>query len=127
MTPRKDGLDKEVVKCNQKLASEVENLPDIYLVTQSNLRENNWSLFKDVKHIKQTSIAKYAGNLKVGIRKAMNNNLRSIKHLTQHDDNRMMNPNKDSLQHRLSNLAGYDEVSFKQQLINKIVNAIKDI
>ena len=127
VTPRNDALDTEVIKCNQRLTTEVKHLTDVHLVVQSNLRENNWNLYHDVKHIKKNSIAKYAGNLKSGIRKVMN----TIK-MSRNSDNASVTRDNSirmnvPLRNRLSNLAGYTDNDVKGRLIDTIVNAIKGL
>ena len=70
ITPRNDLRDSEVIRCNEKLTQSLRGIPNIFLVEQGNLRDADWSMFYDVKHIKQGAIATFAANLKKGIRTA---------------------------------------------------------
>ena len=70
LTPRADQRDEDVIKCNKALANITSaSNGKIVLAIQSNLRDNTYSFFRDVKHVKETKIARYASNLKIALRK----------------------------------------------------------
>ena len=70
LTPRTDKRDEEVIKCNKALVNITSaSNGKIVLAIQSNLRGKTYSFFSDVKHVKETKIARYASNLKIALRK----------------------------------------------------------
>ena len=71
VTPRQLNRDDQVVECNQLLPSAVHS--DIVIIRHSNLRNDEWSFHDagDDKHLAEDSIARFAGNLKAGFRRAI--------------------------------------------------------
>ena len=61
-----------MIKCNELLAKFINTFENGLLVTQSDLRDNNWSMFYDRKHIKKQNISRFVSNLKTGLRWAFN-------------------------------------------------------
>ena len=53
------------------LAQYIDSIESGTLVKHDNLRNPDWSLFHDVKHIKKRSIPKFVKNLKQGLRFAL--------------------------------------------------------
>ena len=148
ITPRKDKMDEEVLKCNSKILINIRSLENVFLVEQQNLRDPNWSMHHDVKHIKKRCIPKFAANLKKGLRLAygIDHVDRSQRNFTSGSYNTNEPPlfrtqsnvesnnsdrNKTPLGIRLTNIAGYnynDHYSnYKKVLLNKIADAIKDL
>ena len=70
ITPRCDDRDCEVIICNKMLNSFVDTKENIFIARHSNLRDETFSMFRDIKHIQKTKIAKFASNLKIALRKA---------------------------------------------------------
>ena len=66
VTPRMDGKDTEVKKCNNVINQYAKRREGIYIAAHSNLRDQRF--FRDSKHIKETKIAKFAANLKRALR-----------------------------------------------------------
>ena len=74
-TPRSRERDNEIVMCNNKLHELLDNKQNVFLATQSNLRDSTWSNFDDDKHVSTRnprSIPVFAKNLKAALRKAVN-------------------------------------------------------
>ena len=67
-TPRQFDRDEEIKKCNQVLHSQLDNAHNVSIAVQSRLRESNWSLYEDNKHILRNRINVYAGNIKSAMR-----------------------------------------------------------
>ena len=63
VTPRMDGKDSEVKKCNNVINQYAKRREGIYIAAHSNLRDQRF--FRDSKHIKEIKIAKFATNLKL--------------------------------------------------------------
>ena len=70
LTPRCDKRDTEVLKCNALLHKTYDNEENVFMVVHSNLRDPKHSLYRDTKHIHKDGIAKFASNLKNGLRAA---------------------------------------------------------
>ena len=68
VTPRMDGKDSEVKKCNNVINQYAKRREGIYIAAHSNLRDQRF--FRDNKHIKEIKIAKFAANLKRALRNA---------------------------------------------------------
>ena len=64
LTPRKDDLDSEVIKCNYLLDESIRNLKDVFIVNQNSLRDDNYSKLYDNKHIKKSEIRHFVANIK---------------------------------------------------------------
>ena len=60
-----------MIKYNLVLAQYIDSIESGTLVKHDNLRDPDWSLFHDVKHIKKRSIPKFVRNLKQGLRFAL--------------------------------------------------------
>ena len=149
VTPRNDARDGEVHKCNKKVRNSLQGLDDVYLVEQSNLRDANWSMFHDTKHIKKNCIPKFASNLKKGLHKAygMERPRRMVRRnstsrFSRFPDTRRSyhrqisngEVNKNPLESRLTetdddheddDADSYSDI--KKEILNKIANAIKDL
>ena len=72
VTPRNDVRDSEVRACNSELHERLNDLENVFLVKLDNLRDETWSKYRDVKHIKERCIPLFAATLKAGLRKAQN-------------------------------------------------------
>ena len=107
------------------------------------MRDSNWSLYYDNKHISKNGIRKFAANLKVGLRAAYG--IKSKYNNTQLDTtqaNRVPNHNRafgnmnnnetknQYVDHRLMKVAGYqsnEHEDLKSKLIEKITNMLKQL
>ena len=72
-TPRSLSRDAEIKSCNEKLHMLLRNVPYVFMATQGNLRDEEWSHFDDDKHVSKSnprSIPIFARNLKAALRKA---------------------------------------------------------
>ena len=69
-TPRNDARDKEVLSCNEMLHKGAGGMENVFIVSHSNLRDENMSMFDDAKHIRKENVNVFAGNIKAGLRKA---------------------------------------------------------
>lgn len=93
ITPRNDIRDQEVYKCNEVLNATLREMPSVFLVEQSNLRDGTWSMYHDTKHVKKSCIATFASNLKKGIRMSYGTELpqnmvkKRVSQIFQHDSN----------------------------------------
>ena len=70
ITPRNDNRDVEVKICNEHLSEWVKDQANIYLAKHSNLRDPEWSMFTDTKHVSEAATARLASNLKRALREA---------------------------------------------------------
>eukprot|EP00112_Aurelia_sp_Birch-Aquarium-sp1_P018694 Seg4498.2 transcript_id=Seg4498.2/GoldUCD/mRNA.D3Y31 product="hypothetical protein" protein_id=Seg4498.2/GoldUCD/D3Y31 len=69
ITPRMDGLDRDVFQVNQNIRSMIEQYSAITLVKHHSLRK--MENFRDNKHVSESiGVQRLAGNLKAGIRSA---------------------------------------------------------
>ena len=64
ITPRKDELDCEVLACNKMLNAYAATQDHVYVADHSNLRDENFTYHRNIKHIKENKIANFAANLK---------------------------------------------------------------
>ena len=71
-TPRKDDRDIEVKRYNELLKELESENEDVTIAIHQNLRDPKWSNHRDIKHIHESKIGKYAGNLITAIKKAYN-------------------------------------------------------
>jgi hypothetical protein len=67
-TPRQYHRDQEIKICNQILHEQLDQMPGVAVAVQSGLRDGNWTLYDDDKHIKREKINIYAGNIKSAMR-----------------------------------------------------------
>ena len=147
VTPRNDNRDTEVCLCNDELHRRLTDLENIYIVRQENLRDDTWSKYRDEKHINDRWIPLYAGNLKSGLMKAQNKELRHKRHTHFRQDNTFNYPtsssealyrphfennlrpntNDNPVNHRLLNISQNNatQMDAKQTLISKLSNVIK--
>ena len=72
ITPRNDSKDSEVKKCNNLVEEWIKSETNIYIAKHSNLRDSEWSMFADIKHIHQSAAPKFAANIKRALRAAYN-------------------------------------------------------
>ena len=70
VTPRADEKDDDVIICNRMLNEYAPRVDNLFIVNHSNLRDENYSLFSDTKHVKERCIPKLAKNIKIGLRQA---------------------------------------------------------
>ena len=93
ITPRKDEKDKSVIECNNLLVSLYEKEPYVFLVDHDNLRDENYSMYFDNKHIHRRAIPLFAANIKKSLRKAYEIAYEKPKytktHKTRHDPERL--------------------------------------
>ena len=71
ITPRNDERDEKVVICNKLVKDFSRTQDQLFLATQDNLRNGEWSLHVDAKHISTHGIAKFASNMKRAFREAV--------------------------------------------------------
>ena len=83
ITPRNDDRDSQVILCNNMLHNVSSKNDHIFIAKQSNIRDDSYSFFDDVKHIKKIKIARYVSNIKIALRQAYGiqpwNNTNNIK------------------------------------------------
>ena len=70
ITPRKDEIDRAVVEYNTLLVNLYEYEPNIFIVDHNNLRDENYSMLFDNKHIHRRAVPLFASNIKKALRKA---------------------------------------------------------
>ena len=70
ITPRNDDRDHEVINCNKMLNEYAATQENVFVAKHENLRDESYSFFRDVKHIKEIKIPRFAANLKIALRKA---------------------------------------------------------
>ena len=70
ITPRTDDRDNEVIKCNTLINQMSKNKEFIFIARQSNLRDDNGTMFDDAKHITRNAIPKFVANIKRVLEKA---------------------------------------------------------
>ena len=71
ITPRKETKDDEVIICNEHLHNYLDHLSNVTMALHSNLRTPTWEFYEDDKHLLQSSIRKFASNLKIALRTAI--------------------------------------------------------
>ena len=67
-TPRQYDRDDEIKLCNAALHAQLVDTPNVAIAVQSRLRDSNWALYEDNKHILRSKINVYAGNIKSAMR-----------------------------------------------------------
>ena len=118
VTPRQKFRDAEVQECNSLLHTSLRKLENVTMAIHSNLRNETWSFHKkdDDKHLSEISIALFAANLKVALRKALglpsNKNIKK-KNPGGGDDNRNRTKNNSNNNNNNNN----NLQSFKRDLI----------
>ena len=70
VTPRKDEKDELVRECNVQLSELYDNEPSVFIVDHDNLRDENYSMLFDTKHIHRRAVPLFASNIKRALRKA---------------------------------------------------------
>ena len=68
LTPRADEKDSEVKKCNELMNTMASKYKNIVIAHHFNLRDENYTMYDDIKHIKRTSVPRFASNLKRALR-----------------------------------------------------------
>ena len=91
--------DNEVQAYNEHLHSMLSEAENVTLVKHDNLRNETWSKFRDDgKHINHTSMNIFAGNLKGGLRRALNinryNQSRTYREIQQDQNERLIPPSQ---------------------------------
>ena len=71
ITPRKEYNDDQVKICNEHIHAYFEPMQNVTMAIHSNLRTANWKYHEDDKHFLKESIAKFAANIKIALRKAI--------------------------------------------------------
>ena len=77
ITPRNDNRDNEVKCFNSVLVNYAKDHSDVTVAYHHNLRDPNWTMFADAKHIHANKIAKFAANIIKTLKKAYNINDKS--------------------------------------------------
>ena len=70
ITPRRDEKDAEVKICNDLITDWANTQQYIYLARHNNLRDPEWTMFFDTKHIHRLAVPRFAANLKRVLREA---------------------------------------------------------
>ena len=86
-TPRKIRKDDRVQTCNRMLHEQLENMPNVVVASQSNLRDNNFVLLEDDKHVKRSRINVFAGNLKAAMRQVRYRNRNNNNNINNNNNN----------------------------------------
>ena len=130
ITPRTDGKDKEVIKCNELIKEMAKNDDSIFVAFHSNLRDEDYFMFTDVKHISRNAVPRFAANLKRALRSAYGEKSsfqrnRTNRHNLNHNHN-YHNDATDKYNFRSSgsNLSG--NVAWKTKLRNVISQLIDE-
>ena len=71
VTPRKEYNDDQVKICNEHLHAYFDPMETVTMAIHSNLRTSNWKYHEDDKHFFKESIAEFAANIKIALRKAI--------------------------------------------------------
>ena len=71
ITPRKETKDDQVVECNEYIHTYLDPIDNVTIALHSNLRTPDWKFHEDDKHLLQSSIRKFASNLKIALRSAI--------------------------------------------------------
>ena len=120
ITPRNDSRDGEVIECNRLIHDFVECDENIFLARHSNLRENNYVMLHDVKHVSKHKMGPFVINVKralyaahgkqyIGRRRDANNieNIENMLNSNEHN-NRSFNDTTMPVNSRLWNIANQD-------------------
>ena len=152
ITPRNDMRDSEVIAFNDLLAAYATKYNDVTVVIHKNLRDSDWSMYKDAKHIYRNKIPKFAANIISGLKHAygISNKSELFKEqqnssaryfVDQHPsvDHGYGDPRRNSrVDNRLGQMAGYDfnqptkktnneNESLKREIFNRLQDAIKSV
>ena len=68
--PRHDGKDKDVIKCNELISTLYKNSKDVTIAPHLNLRDDEWSMYNDVKHVSEAAVPRLISNIKRALRKS---------------------------------------------------------
>ena len=112
ITPRNDNKDDDVIRCNELINSMCADKDYITIVQHSNLRNDNWSLHEDAKHISKAAIPRLVSNVKRALRKAFG--VTSDGSKPRGSNSRGM-PYKRPLESRLQEFAGYNAPSIQKK------------
>ena len=110
-TPRQHHRDQEIQQCNQVLHEHLDQMPGLSIAIQSGLREGNWVLYEDDKHIKRNRINVYAGNIKTAMREARTGR-----------KGQSNSPNKSAASSNLTSSASYTQSNHIISNVNKNIN-----
>ena len=89
ITPRSDEKDEEVLKCNDFIKGLAISSKNIFIVRHSNLRDEDYTMHVDNKHISKNAIPRFASNIKrtlrfvYGVKKYDGNQGRGAHHITR--------------------------------------------
>ena len=96
--PCHDEKDKDVIRCNEMITTLFKNRNDVTIASHSNLRDDEWSMYDDVKHVSEAAVPRLVSNIKRALRKS---------HGVTADGSIPSTTRKIPLERRLRNIAGY--------------------
>ena len=129
LTPRNDDKDPRVVICNRLLEESICAMENVILIKHSNLRDSNWSNFRDSKHIKKESISIYASNIKRGLRMAFNTNNKPARQYDSYNNGNVRNSG--DINHTYESNECLTSENYQAtsniQIINQVIVALKGL
>ena len=142
ITPRNDARDSEVMAFNGLLDIYAKKHPDVTIVFHNNLRDPNWSMFKDVKHIRQNKIPKFAANIISGLKQAYgisniselfgekhNSSFRNYEHppMNEHIGNKFRKMAGYNYHQKPNQTISNDNEVLKKEIMHRLQDAIKSV
>ena len=112
ITPRNADRGHEGTVCNDLLKQYSITHDKLFLATQRNMRNDEWSLYDDIKHISKHGTAKFASNMKRAFRQAF-----GIVTKHQNLDNDMLCNSKSKQNYNTRNAIIND---YKKEMLNKL-------
>ena len=116
ITPRNDDKDENVKRCNELINSICKDKDYITIARHSNLRNDDWSLHEDVKHISESATPRLVSNIKRALRKAYGITADGSKPRVSNSGS---TSNKHSVDSRLQRIAGYPGLQNNQPSVSK--------
>ena len=113
ITPRNDEKDADVIRCNVLIQDLYKNEDDVTIAPHSNLRDDDWSMFDDSKHVSEAAVPRLVSNIKRALRKSYG--------ITA-DGSKPKHPNKPPLSERLHNLAEYNDRTHYGKPVSHVVD-----
>ena len=114
ITPRNDDRDHEGMVCNDLLKQYSITHDKLFLATQRNMRNDEWSLYDYIKHISKHGTAKFASNMKRAFRQAFG--IVTKHHNLDNDKDMLCNSNS----RQNYNIRNAIIIDYKKEMLNKL-------
>ena len=114
ITPRNDERDIDVIRCNELLQELYKNEVDVTIAPHSNLRDDNWSMFDDSKHVTEAAVPRLVSNIKRALRKSYG--------ITADGSKPKHTKQQQPLADRLQKMASYNDRTHNEKQVSHVVD-----